>query len=355
MKKLLTAAVVVLFALSAVSGAGEQEKSNKLVIGSMPNNLGAPTAYALEKGMFEEVGLEVELILFPTGAPINEALSAKKLDGSLTGLAGVYSLAAGECSYLGDYDLSLAGMDVYVRDDNPVLQHKGLIEGKPGVYGSAETIKGMTFLGPLGTSAQFNVVSWIQLFGLSTDDVNMLHMEFGPALNAFISGEGDALPTSPPFSYQAEEAGFLPVADMVEVTGMDMSNGFVFRTEVVEKRREDVQKFLNVIYEVIDIFVENDDIRAEFAYRFYNDNGRPHTMEMVWKEINERDFIGTAYAKRPEYRFGSTMIGMGSFYVSDGKIEKEDYPNIMNSMDTSFLENIIGKSVEIYEAPILID
>jgi ABC-type nitrate/sulfonate/bicarbonate transport system substrate-binding protein len=271
------------------------------------------------------------------------------LDGAATGLAGVYALSAGDAVYLGDYDLSLAGMGVYVRPDNPVLQHRGLIPGKPDVYGNAETIRGMTFLGPLGTSAQFNVVAWAQLFGLSSDDVTMLHMEFGPAVNAFLSGQGDALPTSPPFSFTASEAGYVPVADMGDVTGMDLSNGFVFRREVVENRREDVMKYMTVIYQVLDMLAADDELYAEYAFRFYNDNGRPHTQEMVAAEVEQRDFIGTAYASRDDYSFGSTMIGMGSFYVSDGKIEPEDFPNIMAAMDTSFLEEIIGKPIRVFE------
>ncbi|MBP7495491.1 MAG: ABC transporter substrate-binding protein [Spirochaetales bacterium] len=347
MKKGLFVLVFFLLAVFFVSAAGQKD-SKVLKIGTMPNNLGAPAVYAQEQGLFAKAGLDVDVIIFPSGAPINEALSAKQIDGALTGLAGVYALASGECKWLGDIDVSMSGLSVYVRPDSPVLKHKGLIPGKPNVYGNAETIKGLTFLGPLGTSAQFNAISWAQCFGLSSNDIKMLHMEFGPALQAFIAGEGDALPTSPPFHYQAEEKGAISVAPLTEVSGMELCNGIVFRNEIVESRRLEVKKFLEVIYSVIDLFASNDNLYAEFAFDFYNKHGRKYTREMVQREIVERDFTGKKFMSRPEYRFGPTMIGMGNFYVNDGKIAKEDFPNIIKSMDPSFLEEIYGIKIKIF-------
>ena len=102
------------------------------------------------------------------------------------------------------YKRQVAGLGGYVRPESPVLKEKGLIEGKPNVYGSKETIKGLTILGSLGTSDQFEAVCWAQLFGLTGNDFEMLNMDRGPAVQAFKTGEGDAIACGgPPYNYES--------------------------------------------------------------------------------------------------------------------------------------------------------
>lgn len=330
------------------SGTGSNSASEVLRIGTMPNNIGAPIYYAFENGLYAEAGLNVEVILFPTGAPINEALSAEQIDIAGSGLASVYGLASGDCSWLGDIDVTVGGMGIYVRPDSPVLQNKGLIEGKPDMYGSAETIKGLTILGPLGTSAQFNAITWAQNFGLTGDDFTMLHMEFGPSLQAFKSGEADAIATSPPFVYQAEELGYVNAGSLMDAAGIQMMNGILARTKVVESRREDVKKFLEVTYSVVDKFYDDDQLVFDYSLDFYNRNGKEYTEDMMWKEIHDRDFYGKVEFSKANYAFGSTMVGMGDFYVKDGKIEASLAANIPASMEPTFLEEIYGIDIHVY-------
>ena len=277
------------------SGNGEGSNSSSsgevIRVATMPNHIGLPIQYAVEQGYYEDAGLNIEMILFSTGSPINEALSAEQVDLAGSGMASVLALAAGDCYWLGDMVETVDGLGVYVRPDSPVLDHKGEVEGYPDVYGSAETIKGMTILGSLGTSDQFEAVSWAQVFGLTGNDFQMLNMDRGPAVQAFKTGEGDAIACGgPPYNYELEEAGYIEVADITDVSGISVSDGLIGRKAFVDEREDDVKKFIEVTYKAIDEFYSNDDIVLEEGMKFYNDNGKDYSEEMMEGENMYADY-----------------------------------------------------------------
>ncbi len=331
------------------SAQEEVADAEPLIIGTMPGHQGVPIQYAIDNGMYEEAGLNIELVLFPTGAPINEALAAEQIDIAGSGMASIFALASGDNYWLGDNVKTVRGLGIYVRPDNPILEHKGEVEGYPDVYGSADTIKGITVLGPLGTAAQFNAIAWAQLFGVNGSEFEMLHMDPAPATQAFIAGEGDAIACfGPPFVYDIEAAGFIEVGNLTTVSGMEIADGIVARKKVVDARRDDVKKFLEVTYAAVDIIYDDDDLLKEFAQKFYNDNGREYTDDMMWGEINDKDYIGKKELMMDSYRFGSTMIGMGKFYLEDGKLDEDGLENVLTSMYPEFLEEIYGIELELF-------
>lgn len=333
------------------SDKGKGNSSGEVIrVATMTNHIGLPFQYALDQGMYEDAGLNVELILFPTGAPINEALSAGQVDLAGSGMASVFALASGECYWLGDTVKTVDGIGIYVREDSPVLEHKGEKEGYPDVYGNAETIEGMTILGTLGTSDQFNAVSWAQLFGLSGNDFQMLNMDRGPAVQAFKTGEGDAIACGgPPYNSELEEAGYIEVANLTDVSGMILSDGLLGRKEFVDERKEDVKKFLEVTYEAIDQFYSDDELVKKEGMKFYNDNGKDYSEAMMDGEIEDKDYIGKETISSSDYKFGSTMVGMGKFYVEDGKIEPELEENIYSAQYPDLLEEIYGIDISVFE------
>ncbi|GAB1483416.1 ABC transporter substrate-binding protein [Treponema sp.] len=355
MKKLRFLSVLLIIALSLISvdvfasGTGESSGPVKIRVGTMPNHIGAPIQYAYEKGMYKEAGLDVEVILFPTGAPINEALSAEKIDLAGSGMASVFALASGDTYWLGDYVKTVAGLGVYVRPDSPVLKEKGNVPGKPNVYGSKQTVKGLVILGALGTSDQFESVAWAQSLGLTGNDIQMLNMDRGPAVQAFKTGQGDAIACGgPPYNYELEKAGYIQAAGLTDVSGMNIADGMLGRKKFIDAHSEEVKKFVEITYKVIDQFYASDTMVAEYAMDFYNKNGKNYTKSMMLGEINDKDYIGKKSISAPDYFFGSTMIGMGGFYVADGKIEANLKDNITKSMRPDFLEGIYGNKLTIY-------
>lgn len=117
----------------------------KLVIGTQAKAAGLYVYVAQELGLFEDAGLDVEIVTFASGAPINEAMAAGELDVAVSGMATVYALATGMYTYIGDGTITVNGQAIYARADSDIAK-AGVYSGN--IIGSAETVKGCSILGP---------------------------------------------------------------------------------------------------------------------------------------------------------------------------------------------------------------
>ena len=107
------------------SGDGTFTASGKtLNVGVQSNIISIPTVYAEEKGYFDDLGLDVNLIMFPNGSPENEGLAAEQLDVASNGLASVYSTASGLCDWIAESDSGSITAKVYVRQAGYVRQRR---------------------------------------------------------------------------------------------------------------------------------------------------------------------------------------------------------------------------------------
>ncbi len=338
-----TIALLVLAML--LVGASAWAAPAKLRIGTMPSTIGVPVQYAYENGFFKDEGLDVEIVMFVNGAPINEALGAKQIDVAASGGASVFSLAIGSCNWVGEINTT-GGQGLYVRPDSKILTAKGKLPAYPKMYGSPETIKGANFIAALGTTAQFMVVRYVQRFGLKDSDVKTISMDFGPGLQAFKANQGDILSSVPPFSFDAEAAGFVQAASFEDATGVTLYDGLLARKEVVATRRAEVVKFVKAVYRACEA-LQDKDLRAKFSIKWFGDNGRVYDAKTMANEIKARDYITKDFLRKPDFVFGQGMVDMSVFYAAGGKIEKENVPNVQKSFETSILKDAIGVDVKV--------
>ncbi len=316
-------------------------------VGTQAIMVGTPLDYALKNNMFDDTSIEVERILFPTGAPINEAFSAKQIDIALNGLATVYAVAAGDVTWVGEINIA-SGMAVYVRPDSPIAAEDPGFENAPDVRGSVETMTGIQVLGPLGNAEQYNASTWMEMFGLTATDYEMLHMDRGPAAQAFLAGEGDAIASHPPYTYQLEDAGMINVGPIGQTSGTNLMDGIAVRNDYLAENREVVLEFMKVIYEAQEILSTDDEIAYQACMDYYTENGKEYTEEEVRTEVAERSFVGEEYFRSADYSLGSVMYGMGEFYVSDGKIDPSLYENIPGGIDSSLISEIYGFDIPVF-------
>lgn len=343
MKRTVLLVVLATLILGMAIGA-QPRQTKKLRIGTMPSTIGVPVAYAYDNGYFKDEGLDVEVVMFVTGAPINEALAAKQIDVAASGLASVFSLAIGTCKWVGEINTT-GGMGIYVRPNSKILSVKGKVAGLPNIFGSAETIKGISVLGPLGTSSQFNTIRYIQRFGLKDSEIRTVHMEFGPALQAFKAGQGDALAASPPFSFDAEAAGFIMAASFEDATGVELRDGLLARSEIVATRRQEVVAFVRAVYRACDA-LQDKALRAKYSKKWFGDNGRMYDDKTMADEIKVRDYITKAVMAKEGYLYGPGMIDIAQFFMEGGKIEKDNLPNVAKSFDVGILKEALGITVK---------
>jgi len=355
MKKMLITLLAVILAVSLLSGCvpksssvsptSDKKNSTPLRVGIMPSAVGAPVQYALEKGYFDEEGVNVEIVIFPSGAPINEAMAAKQIDVACSGAASIFSLANGTGKLIADVESS-GGMGIWVRPDSDIMTVKGEIAENPEMYGSAETIKGKTFLATLGTASQFNVLRYIERFGLKEGDIKIQSMEFGPAAQAFIAGEGDAIATFAPYSSQVTEKGAVMCTTFEDATQTALYDMMFARTDIVESRRDDLVKFTRAFERAVED-LSNDDVRREFSMKWFADNGRTYTDDTMTQELHDRRYVTKETMGTGDYVLGDAMPGYAQFNVDIGKIEKENLKNIDSCIDPTILEDAIGIDIKI--------
>lgn len=321
--------------------------SEPLNVGILVSTVGIPALYAQEKGWFEEAGLNVNLIIFATGAPVNEAIAAEELDVACSGFASVYSLANANCTWLLDIN-STGGMGVYARPDSPVVAAGNTVSDLPKMLGSAETVKGLQILGPVGTAVQYMTEGYAEKLGLANDEVNMVNMEYAAAYQAFTTGEGDLAAMNPPTSYTLEDEGYIQVASFEDSTGVSLCDGCFARNAICESRPADIQAFVKVLIRAMDE-LQDYDTRFEFSMRKFTENGTTYTDDILNREIEDRAYYGTELTTASDYVFGEAWGAITDFLVRAEKISAENAPNVASSLDPSYLSSAVGADITAYE------
>ncbi|MDR1533608.1 MAG: ABC transporter substrate-binding protein [Planctomycetota bacterium] len=312
----------------------------KLLVGTMANSVGLPLQRAEQAGYFKDAGLTVEVVVFATGAPINEAMAAEELDLAVSGMASVYALATGRYKYIGEGCITIEGQTMFARKDSPVALSKGVIAG---TFGSAATVKGASILGPLATSAHYLAIKYAESFGLSTDDFQMVSMEFPQSYQAFVTGKGDLISTTPPYSMQLEDAGYVKVCDLTQVLGSPLVDANYAQNKVWKERRGDLLAFLDCYYRACKDLNDNPGMRKGIAKKWYAEEGKRYSDADLDSEAKRQTYPTLDMLLTPKFPFAFTMIAIGEFFAGQGMIAKENLPNIKASLDSSLVEELKAK------------
>ena len=319
-----------------------------LRVGTMVHQMGVSLYTADKLGLFEKAGINVELIMFEGGAPINEAFGAGELDGAISGLASVYGLAAGLNRMVGEVD-TVACDCLVVRADSDIAKVKGQIEGKPDMYGSAESIKGASFIVQVGQAAQFYALKYASQFGLGEDDINFINMEKANGTQAYMTGEGDVLVSGMPYVYDLTENSddYIVAAWVDDATDIEIKDPILFTPDAIENRREEIKIFLQVIYGLIDEWDNDYDAYKQAVMDFYQANGKDFVEELVDYEFAKNRLLGTKEITADEYYMGDGMQSVADFYGSIGSIDAANV-DVYKMYDTSLLKEALGIDVKAF-------
>ena len=215
------------------------------------------------------------------------------------------------------------------------------------MYGSAESLKGLRVLGPTSTMEQWGAASYFSQFGLEAGaDYEYLNMDRAAAAQAVLSGEGDVfVATDVDYANMMEEAGFVMVADCADATGTEFNNGFLVRKEILEERYDDVVLFLQAMYRAAED-LQDVELRNEFAYKFYSENGKPATPEDVALETELRPFLTPEKLAADDIYLGSGALQVGAFFASIGTIEEDQVPIIEEAINPQPMIDAFGLDIK---------
>ena len=171
--------------------------------------------YAKEKGWDKQVGLDIDIKYFDSGAAILNALPSGEWVfagmGAVPAMLG--NLRYGTIIIANGNDESTTN-GVLIRKDGPIAKVKGYNKKYPDVYGSPETIKGKTFLVTTVSSAHYALSSWLEVFGLKDKDVVIKNMDQAQAVGAFENKIGDGVGLWAPHLFLAQNKGGFLAANL---------------------------------------------------------------------------------------------------------------------------------------------
>lgn len=306
-----------------------------LVIGTQPNHVGIPVHRAEVAGYFEDAGLDVQIEVFATGAPINEAMAAESLDVAVSGMASVYNLATGRYTYIGDGTITTGGDGIYARPDSPIALAE---KDERGLVTDPELLRGVQILGPLAGVSHYQAVRYMEAVGLTANDFSMVAMDYAQAYQAFIAGEGDLIACTVPYSTQLEEAGYVKVCDTSTISDKPIIDTVYVQNDVAENRRGDIELFLDCYYRACEDLMNDPEMRRELSLQWYTDEGINVSEDDIAREMEVKSYYSLDEINPDE--IGWFMVDLGEFYAGQDMIEQEDIANIEASVDSSFIKDV---------------
>lgn len=240
--------VVLAFAITGCEGAkiGEGKNRQKVVLNEVAHSIFyAPMYVAIEKGYFEEAGIDLELV---TGFGADKTMTAVLTDAADIGFMGSESSVY---TYVG-------GTKDYVVNFAQLTQRAGnfLVSREPIENFSWEMLKGKTVLGGrAGGMPQMVFEFVLEKHNLKpgTDLTIDQSIDFGSTAAAFSGGQGDFTIEFEPHATALEQKG-----DGYVVASLGMESGYVPYTafcakkSYLEKNREVVQAFTDALQKGMD-------------------------------------------------------------------------------------------------------
>ena len=231
--------VAALFAALVVwmSGAAASAQPLKIVYSDWPGWV--PWEIAKQKGFFEKVGVEVELLWFDYGAGM-EAFAA--------GQADAYNVTNGDAMVIG----ATAGKPSTAIIINDFSNGNDMIIGGPGVA-KLEDLKGKKVGVEVGFVDHLLLLKGLEKVGLSESDVELVNMPTNETPQALQAGSVDAIGAWQPSSGLALKLvpNSTAIYTSADAPGLIYDILFVSR-ESLDARRADWVKVVEAWYMVVD-------------------------------------------------------------------------------------------------------
>lgn len=178
------------------------EERQELRVGYFAGSpLSLPWYIADEEGFFDELNIDVTYETYTNGTAMIEANSDWDIAG--TGIGGALAAMTG-------YDIKTIGICDNEVNVGIFAQKDSEIAKDPK---NPEVWKNSTWLYPNGTTAQPVLAAYLESLGLSLNDIKSVNMDISSALTAAIGGEGDGIGVWNAIAYEAEDNGFVRIAD----------------------------------------------------------------------------------------------------------------------------------------------
>ncbi len=363
MKKLLVVILCFVIALGSIAGCAapaeeetaaateeaviEEEAEEapafetvKIRVGAMPYYLSIPLQVMMDEGLDEEYGIELEIISFPSGGPMAEALGAGQWDIGPIGAGGMVAVPTYNAKLVADVQYEMDGAWIMARPDSDIVAAGATLPDYPDVIGDADTISGKVMLGTFGNISQYMGLDYADKFGLTIDDIEFMHMETSQVYTSFVAGNGDlACMGSPTAALKLQDEGYIRVGGLKQ-QGVSQQDAMLISDDFYTNNYEACVRFMQAWLKAAEMLNADTDYEVEKAMKFYTENGRTDvTEDAVRQECEFNSYVDPSNVfDKPA---GEWMTGLVEFMVNGGYMEQE----VLDAMATNIKQDVIQDAV----------
>lgn len=208
-----------------------------------------PLAVTEQAGIFEEVGLDVELIFFADYLASIDAMAVGELDFVTQTLNDTMASVA-----FGDEQV------IVVVNDNSTGNDKIICDGS---ITSIEDLAGKTIAAEAGVVDHFLLVQGLNSVGLTEDDIDFRGVPTDAAAASFAAGEFDCVGVFAPFWLTAlEREGSAELFSSADFPGL-IPDHIVASRDIVDAEPQAVQKLVDAWYLTLEWMDDNPDQALE--------------------------------------------------------------------------------------------
>ncbi|MGN7401336.1 ABC transporter substrate-binding protein [Cytobacillus praedii] len=264
-----------------------KDKVQNIRIGEVTRSIFyAPQYVALEKGYFEEEGLNVELTTTAGGDKTMTALLSDSIDIALVGSeTSIYVYAQGS----NDPVINFAAL---TQTDGTFLVSREKIDNF-----SWDQLKGATFLGQRkGGMPQMVGEFVLKKHGIDPhQDLDLIqNVDFANIAPAFASGTGEFVQLFEPTAsvFEQEGKGYI-IASFGEESGNLPYTTFMTKESTIKEKKETVEKFTRAIYKAQQWVDTHTAKEIADVIKGYFDNTNIETIEMVVERYKNQGSFAT--------------------------------------------------------------
>ena len=330
MKKNLALMLTLLLILTCFS-VSLAETPLVIQMGIIDGWTGFTTKYIVDQGLDLANGIDIEYLVFSSGAPANEAMISGDIDCAIIGGgASVPALANLNSKMIMEVNNDTIGMSLIAKAGSPYSKATGAVSGLD-ILGNADTVKGATILTTAGSLQYYATVKYVEALGLTTEDVNLVAMDANQAYQAFMLGEGDILTCSNNYSFDLIKQGYVELA--CSATAQVVCSDQAFNDLAKQKG---LAILCQLLAQVNDIMNNDVDLATQCYVDWVRLNGGSISEDTARSIMEQKPYYGVEDTKARE--LGADFINnFVEFYIMTEQIEPEQREDIQSNVRTDIL------------------
>lgn len=348
MKKISIKMIVSFMAVCLMSfslfAQGQGEKENAvgkngrplIRVGAMAYYLSVPLQVIQDEKLDEKYNFDLDIIDFPSGGPMAEALGAGEWDIGPIGAGGMVAIPRYNAMLIADIETTMDGAWILARPNSDIVKAGSNLSDYPQVIGSKATIEGKTMLGTVGNISHYMGLDYLAKFGLGMEDVNFIHMETAQIYTAFVAGNGDlACLGSPSAAMKLVSQGFVRVGGLAQ-QDKSQQDAMLVSEDFYNNNYDTTVRFMKAWYEACDKLNADPDYEFEMVKKFYTLSGRTDFDDAgVRQECQFNEYNDSSTALKGDV--GHWMKGLIQFYVDNGSMDQ----SVIDAMNTNIKKDVV--------------